>query len=128
MNHLERHLRGAFEDAHAVAQSELGFGMPMLLRMADERGAAQAARATLASEDDTFTKLFMCGRLDISVEAIVLREVFRPLFTDVELQCARERLLASNYEMPEAEDCREHEVWAKLARKARSQWAAENPY
>ena len=30
--------------------------------------------------------------------------------------------------LEEDEDRREHQAWAKLARKAREQWARENPY
>jgi hypothetical protein len=30
--------------------------------------------------------------------------------------------------LEEEEDCREIEAWAKLGRKARSDWAKENPY
>ena len=30
--------------------------------------------------------------------------------------------------LDEAESLEEHEAWAKLTRKARAQWAAENPY
>ena len=59
---------------------------------------------------------------------IVLREKFRPLFTDDELRLASDRLRESNYQLTEVEDRREREAWAELARKARSQWAQENPY
>ena len=128
MNQLESELRGAFRDAHATARSELGFGMPVLIQMVAESGPTDAARRILPQVTDMFTKLFMRGRLDLSVEAIVLREKFRPLFTDDELRLASDRLRESNYQLTEVEDRREREAWAELARKARSQWAQENSY
>ena len=128
MNQLERQLRGAFNDAHTTAISELGFGMPKLMQMVTAAGPTDAARKILPQVTDMFTKLFTHRRLDLSVEAIVLRETFRPLFTEDELRLASERLRESNFQITEHEDRREREAWAELARKARGQWAEENPY
>jgi len=128
MDQLERKLRGAFEGAHANAISDLGFGMPALVRMVAESGPTGAARKILPHVTDMFTKLYFHGRLDLSVEAIVLRDEFRPLFTEDELSLASSRLRESNYEATAVEDRREQEAWAKLARKGRDQWARENPY
>ena len=128
MNTLERELKGAFQDAHSTAKSDLGFGMPMLLKMVGERGPTDAARRILPQLTDMFTKLFERNRLDLSVEAIILREAFRPLFTEDELRLASDRLRASSYPLAEDEDRRDQESWAELGRKARSEWAQENAY
>ena len=38
------------------------------------------------------------GRLDVSMEALVVRERWKPLFSDDERQAARERLSAYGYD------------------------------
>ena len=130
MSPLERQLAGAFEAAHSAARSELGFGMPLLLRMVAESGPTEAARRILIQASETSTKLLLRRRLDLSVEAIVLREEFRQLFDEDELCLASERLLASNGPVAGVEPDVDEDLaaWAQFARKARDQWASENPY
>jgi hypothetical protein len=129
MSPLEARLAGAFQEAHTVAGSQLGFGMATLLGMVADSGPTEAARRIVRQPSKVFTKLSEHRRLDLSVEAIVLRAEFRPLFTDDELRLASERLRAANFELPELDgDAREMEDWARLARKAQEQWDRENPW
>jgi hypothetical protein len=44
-----------------------------------------------------FTRLWELKRLDLTVEALALREPWRRLFTDVELEKARQRLDRLHY-------------------------------
>lgn len=64
-------------------------------------GYLAAAKQLLASENPAsgFTELWLCGRLDISVEAKVLQPEFTSLFTEEERSIARQRLAQYNYEM-----------------------------
>ena len=70
------------------------------LRMVNERGGLAAARQLLGGAEPSsgFTKLWEEGRLDLSVEALVLREPWSALFTDVELAEARRRLEDLGYD------------------------------
>ena len=62
-------------------------------------GGLAAARRLLHTPtvSDGFTALWERGRLDLSVEALVLQERFRNLFTEQELERARERLAEYGY-------------------------------
>jgi hypothetical protein len=40
------------------------------------------------------------GRLDLTLEALVIMPLWRTLFTSIEIATARSRLLASNFAMP----------------------------
>lgn len=62
--------------------------------MVRELGGLEAAHRLLAGErvHDGFAELFLAGRPDLTVEALVLKPEFQPLFTEAELQVARERL------------------------------------
>ncbi len=77
-----------------------GYHATYFLRMVQERGGVQAARDLLdaPSTSDGFTRLWELGRLDIAVEAIVLRPEFQPLFTSEQLAIARRRLRDVGYE------------------------------
>ena len=71
-----------------------------LHNMLDQYGAIETARQLLRSDklQKTFTELSRRGRLDASVEALVLQPKFRELFTDTELQKARDRLKSCGYD------------------------------
>jgi hypothetical protein len=64
------------------------------LNMVQNNGGLEAARRLLASPSagDGFVALWEVGRLDLSVEALVLQEPWRTLFTEEVLAVARERL------------------------------------
>ena len=64
------------------------------LQMLHDRGAVETARLLILSEtpSDGFTALWECGRLDLTVEAHAIKDVFRPLFTNEEIERAEKRL------------------------------------
>ena len=63
------------------------------LQMVDTQGGLQAARTLLAKPiSDGFVRLWKENRLDISVEAVVVQEPWRALFTPEELDTAQSRL------------------------------------
>lgn len=73
------------------ARSEAGYNPTILLRMVSEHGGVGAAKRLLAAPhiSDGFAKLWERGRLDLTVEAAVLRPEFAALFTEQELATAR---------------------------------------
>ena len=68
-------------------------------QMVRAQGGVQAAKQLLSSllPGDGFATLWELDRLDISVEALVLKEEWRNLFIDDELAVARQRLEDCDY-------------------------------
>jgi hypothetical protein len=79
-----------------AAAAELGYRPTDFLRMVREHGGVETARRLLraAEAQAGLTTLWKLGRLDISMEALVVQERWEPLFSDEERQVARERLKA----------------------------------
>ena len=75
------------------------------LGMVVEQGGLTAARGLLRGNQvsDGFTRLWEEGRLDLSVEALVLRDPWNALFTGEELSEARRRLEGAGYDFTEGE-------------------------
>ena len=67
--------------------------------MLNEQGVRVTVQQQLASDrhHDDFTSLWTLRWLDLSLEHVVLRPVFRPLFTEKELNVARCRLLKLDF-------------------------------
>ena len=78
-----------YSESHRVGANPTGF-----LQMLNEQGALATAQKLLASNrlHSGFTRLWDLRRLDLSLEYIVLKPEFRPLFTEKELNVARRRL------------------------------------
>ena len=77
----------------------LGYRPTYFLKMVQQQGGVAAAKRLLgASEAQSgLTKLWELGRLDASMEALVLDERWKPLFSAAERQEARERLNDFDY-------------------------------
>ena len=63
--------------------------------MCAEHGSVEATKRLIQAQrpSDTFSDLWMKGRLDLTVEAVVLTErEWDPLFTDADRKAARKRL------------------------------------
>ena len=80
--------------------STFGYRPTYFRRMVNEHGGVQAARILLGKDAPSygFEKLWEEGRLDLSVEVLVLREPWRALFTLDELREAYRRLDGSDYD------------------------------
>jgi hypothetical protein len=76
------------------AKVECQYNATFFLQMVSGTGGLQAARTLLAASklSDGFTALWRCGRLDLTVEALVLKSPWRDLFTHAELAIAQKRL------------------------------------
>jgi len=89
----------AMVEVYQQAKRQAGYNAGYFLRMVSELGGYGAAQRLLhaASVSDGFTALWMKGRLDLSMEAVVLRDEFTALFSDEEREIARRRLAEYGY-------------------------------
>lgn len=88
-------MKGVYEKAKAI-----GYNPTIFIQMVANDGGLAAAKQLLAADKPSqgFTELWERGRLDLTVEALVLRPEFSPLFTRSELRTARRRLEEFGYE------------------------------
>lgn len=78
---------------------ELGVPMKRTLESIDAFGGLETARRCFArhKNSDGFAALAKLGRLDLSLEALVLEPAYGGLFSDEEANFALESLLAAGY-------------------------------
>ena len=78
---------------------EFGYYPTYFLRMVLEQGGLPAAKQLLAGQElsDGFVRLWDEQRLDLSVEALAVREPWSALFTHEELAEAQRRLDGAEY-------------------------------
>ena len=88
-------MTGVYEKAKAV-----GYNPTIFIQMVANSGGLAAAKQLLAAGKPSqgFTELWERGRLDLTVEALVLQPEFSPLFTQAELRTARRRLEEFGFE------------------------------
>ena len=81
------------------AAAELGYRPTYFLQMVRQYGGLKAARRLLSASNPQYglTRLWELGRLDLSVEALVLQDPWAELFSDIERQSARDRLETYGY-------------------------------
>src|SRR5262249_2933771 len=99
-------VRAAFERAmksiYVRAKTEAGYNAAFFLDMLSSLGGLGTAHRLLATSEGSsgFTALYERGRLDLTVEALVLQPQFADLFSDYELEIARQRLRDLGYSPP----------------------------
>src|SRR4051794_21828562 len=98
MTELERALYDALMDATRQCQ-RLRYNPTYTLRMIDRLGHVGACKRILGDPEvvEGFTRLWELRRLDLTIEAIVLRPQLASLFTPEELDTARKRLADVGY-------------------------------
>ena len=97
---LEGQFHEAMVDIYEVAKREICYTATYLLQMVLEHGGLAAARRLLAmgKPSDGFTTLWMNQRLDLSVEAHVIKPEFAALFSPEEIEIAQARLQEYGFE------------------------------
>ncbi len=90
----------AMRDVYRRAKDEAGYNASRFLTMISEIGGLETAHCLLAEgvESEGFIALWERGRLDLTVEAHVLRPEFADLFSERELEVARHRLEELGYD------------------------------
>ena len=93
---LEKRFHLAMLDVYSKAKGETGYNATRFLQMVQEQGGLNAARQLLGGNvtdvSEGFTQLALKGRLDLTVEALVLQDEWQSLFSPEEKRVARRRL------------------------------------
>jgi hypothetical protein len=91
---LRREFEKAMRDVYTRARDEAGYNATYFVRMLSEYGGLATAQRLLAAPtaSEGFTALWERQRLDLTVEAQVVQPRFVILFTEEELDVARQRL------------------------------------
>lgn len=82
------------------AKTEANYNATLFIRMLNEQGGLATAKYLInaAKPSDGYTNLFERGRLDLTVEAMVVQTPkWHELFLEEELEAARRRLVAYGY-------------------------------
>ncbi len=101
VSHVERQFNRAMVGVYESAKRATGYNATRFIQMIADQGGLDTGRQLLHSSQvsDGFTALWERGRLDLAVEAVVLRPEFATLFSD-EREIARQRLLSYGYQAP----------------------------
>lgn len=93
----------AMMDIYIIAKRDLGYNAARFHNMLCEyRGLATAKKLIAQNEDsEGFANLWLMGHLELTVEALVLKEEFKELFTEEEREACRARLLKHGYKFAE---------------------------
>ena len=96
---IEQRFEAALLDACRRALKETGYDARRFLQMFHDIGGLRTAQELLATERVTegYIAMWERGRLDLTIEAQVLKPEWHPLFTDDERETARERLKKYGY-------------------------------
>lgn len=105
MTDLEMRFHERMLELYRKAKDECGYNAIRFLQMAIELGGVQAAKALLRAPgySDGFTTLWERGHLDLSMEAVVIQDPWRELFSAKELATAERRLRELGY-APSSDD------------------------
>jgi hypothetical protein len=90
----ENRFHDAMLEIYKRAKKEAKYNAKIFVGMVVERGGLDTARYLLnaATVSDGYTALWQRGRLDLTVERVVLEPEWQPLFSTTELQIAVDRL------------------------------------
>jgi hypothetical protein len=93
-NQLESEFHGAMIDIYRRAKADADYTATRFIGMVSEQGGLETARYLLhaAKVSDGYTALWERGRLDLTVEAVILEDKWKPLFTKTEREIAVARL------------------------------------
>jgi hypothetical protein len=96
---LELRFHDEMLEIYRRAKAECNYPANRFLQMVSQSGGLNAAQALLAAPGVSvgFAALWRCGRLDLTVEALVLSSPWTGLFTEGELSVAKRRLEELGY-------------------------------
>ena len=92
--YLEGKFHIAMVGIYESAKRECGYNATRFLQMISEIGGLETAKQLILKENETygFERLWELKRLDLSVEALVLSNEFKELFTFQERKICKDRL------------------------------------
>jgi hypothetical protein len=96
---MEGLFNAATLDIYRQAKEQCHYTATRFLNMVVSRGGVETAKTLLATDvpSEGYVRLWECGRLDLTVEALVLEEQYASLFTVEELARAKARLKEYGY-------------------------------
>ena len=98
---IKEQFHKAMEALYYETNKAIHYRPTQFYRMVIEYGGVETAHRLIDKEStEGFTKLWEKGRLDLSVEALVLKPEFALLFDEVERKKAREKLAEYRYKAP----------------------------
>ena len=100
MEHLKRELRERYISTYNECKKLKYFPSAFLDMVVSNDDIVETTRKLIHKEGGTsgFTTLYEKRRLDLSVENIILEPRYRELFTEEDLQAARDRLKEYKYD------------------------------
>jgi hypothetical protein len=99
LKNLELAFHERMRQIHEQARTECDYKATRFIQMVNADGGLQTAKKLLASKgySEGLTRLWEEKRLDISMEATVLKDPWCDLFTEEELSIARKKLEELGY-------------------------------
>lgn len=96
---LEKRFEQEMIHIYTTAKKECGYNASRFLQLVSTKGGLTAAKQLIGKPGGTegFATLWQHNRLDLSVEAHVLKPEYTELFTDEERQLCRDRLKEFGY-------------------------------
>lgn len=97
---LEQQFNQDMKNIYVTAKKDLKYNAARFLQLLSQKGGVAAAKQLIAKDGGTygFEILWEAGRLDLSIEALVLRPEYGVLFTDEERALCAKRLKDHGYE------------------------------
>ncbi len=94
MSNLVDEFNNEMLTVYTGAKEECNYNATRYLQMISVNGGLVTAKKLLAENKihDGLTSLYLCNRLDLTVEALVLKEKYKSLFSEKELETAKKRL------------------------------------
>lgn len=101
MTDLEKQFDQDMLEIYKLAKKECGYNATRFLQMISSQGGLETARNLIRNPDSSvgFSALFEHNRLDLSVEAHVLKPVYSDLFSEEERQMCRDKLAQFKYKV-----------------------------
>lgn len=99
MNSLEAEFDRKMRLIYKKAKEECNYIPTRYLQMLGRYGGLKTAKKLLAENKihDGLVELYLCGRLDLTVEALVIEKKYKELFSEEEIRVAKKRLHDLNY-------------------------------
>ena len=101
LHELENQFYRAMLGVYESALRECGHNATRFLQMVNKHGGLQSAKRLLHTHSFQygFTELWQCGCLRLTMEALVIQPRFSVLFTEEEVQIAKDRLHECGYDI-----------------------------
>lgn len=101
LRELENQFHKTMLGVYVSALRECGYNATRFLQMVGNHGGLQAAKILLHTPGFQygFTELWQCGCLRLTMEALVIQPRFSVLFTEEEIQIAKNRLQKCGYDV-----------------------------